>query len=260
MISLHLDVKTSFGEDVFFTGTPTNWSIDHALPLTYISDFHWHLDLQHDPADDFEYKYIIKNGSTVVWEDGPNRSHGSGSTFIHDFWTSPKTYECPPSHHPPQEQDEAAGLSTAGGWESDVEQIFVEDQEVPESVSPSSSPTIQMLPPLPVFEFDTSIPEPMQFEPEEHHEDEPVVPFDEQDEDASMTEDVSGDVFSGTSIDPHYELPRTVEVPRVETEEKPQMWSKFRKIFTRRTLPIVLFVVINLGILVYSFRNHKNYS
>lgn len=109
MLALHVDAKingggcatasvtfavtatTIWGENVFVAGNRPelgDWNPANALPLSAATYPVWRGTVNLPLNVGFEYKYIKKNGSQVIWETGPNRVRSTGqcSITLNDTW------------------------------------------------------------------------------------------------------------------------------------------------------------------------------
>lgn len=77
-VKLSVSYHTKPGQDLYVTGnTPAlgNWDPAKAIPMSWQDDQTWTLDVAVKGMklyDRFEYKYLVKEGANVRWEDGAN--------------------------------------------------------------------------------------------------------------------------------------------------------------------------------------------
>lgn len=85
------DYVTQYGQDIYVVGNTPElgyWNTDKAVPLNWVDSDTWSGPVyftDFSKGDDIEYKYIMKQGSSVTWESGSNHTYtvpssGSGST------------------------------------------------------------------------------------------------------------------------------------------------------------------------------------
>jgi alpha-amylase len=90
--SVAVNATTTWGQNVFIVGNTTalgNWDPNSAVALSSASYPVWTGSAQLPLNTTIQYKYIKKDGGTVVWESDPNRSvnTGSGCTLaLNDTW------------------------------------------------------------------------------------------------------------------------------------------------------------------------------
>jgi alpha-amylase len=81
-----------WGENVFVEGNRAelgNWDTNAGLALSSATYPVWRGTVNLPPGITFEYKYIKKNGSQVIWETGANRVRSTGtacSVTADDTW------------------------------------------------------------------------------------------------------------------------------------------------------------------------------
>jgi alpha-amylase len=75
-------VTTTYGENIYISGSISelgDWDTDDAVALSadeYTSSNHlWYVEVTLPAGTSFEYKFIEKDGSSVTWENDPNRSY-----------------------------------------------------------------------------------------------------------------------------------------------------------------------------------------
>ncbi|EJD49662.1 glucoamylase [Auricularia subglabra TFB-10046 SS5] len=93
-ITFKVTAQTVFGENIYLTGSVAalkNWSPENALgPLANPNYPQWQITVTVPASTAIEYKYIRKNGGSVVWESDPNRSIVSPaageSATVTDTW------------------------------------------------------------------------------------------------------------------------------------------------------------------------------
>ncbi|KZW02770.1 glycoside hydrolase family 15 protein [Exidia glandulosa HHB12029] len=93
-VTFNVNAQTVLGENIYLTGSVAelrNWSPDNAIgPLSNPNYPIWTVTVQVPANQTIEYKYIRKNGGSVVWESDPNRSFRSattgGSVTLNDVW------------------------------------------------------------------------------------------------------------------------------------------------------------------------------
>jgi alpha-amylase len=91
-VSFAVNATTIWGENIFVEGNRPelgNWDTNAGFALSAATYPIWRGTLNLPPSTTFEYKYIKKNGSQVIWETGANRvvSTGTGcSVTFDDTW------------------------------------------------------------------------------------------------------------------------------------------------------------------------------
>jgi alpha-amylase len=81
-VSLAANVTTTWGQNVFVTGDTAalgNWNPAAAVALSSASYPVWTATVSLPGNTAVHYKYIKKEGSTVVWESDPNRTRTTPS-------------------------------------------------------------------------------------------------------------------------------------------------------------------------------------
>ncbi|MGH3646175.1 MAG: carbohydrate-binding module family 20 domain-containing protein [Micromonosporaceae bacterium] len=81
-VNFAVEAYTVWGENVYVVGNRPelgNWSPDNAVPLSAASYPIWRGAVNLPKDTTFEYKYLKKNGSQVIWETGGNRVRNTGS-------------------------------------------------------------------------------------------------------------------------------------------------------------------------------------
>lgn len=81
-VSIAATVTTTFGQNVFIVGNTAalgNWSPASAVALSSASYPVWTGTVNLPVGTAVEYKYIKKEGSTVIWESDPNRTRTTPS-------------------------------------------------------------------------------------------------------------------------------------------------------------------------------------
>jgi alpha-amylase len=81
-------VTTVWGENVYVLGNRaelSNWSTGGGLALSSATYPVWRGAVTLPAGTSIEYKYVKKNGSTVVWESGANRTATCPAT-VNDTW------------------------------------------------------------------------------------------------------------------------------------------------------------------------------
>ncbi|MEV8510541.1 carbohydrate-binding module family 20 domain-containing protein [Actinoplanes sp. NPDC051475] len=81
-ISFAANVTTTWGQNVFVTGNTAalgNWNPASAVPLSSASYPVWTATVSLPGATAVQYKYIKKEGSTVLWESDPDRTRTTPS-------------------------------------------------------------------------------------------------------------------------------------------------------------------------------------
>lgn len=86
---------TQFGEDMYVVGSSPElgyWDPDKAAPLEWVASDEWSGDVLFTSltmGENVEYKYIVKDGSSVTWQSGSNQSieiPTSGTKSVNDTW------------------------------------------------------------------------------------------------------------------------------------------------------------------------------
>lgn len=91
-VSFAAEAYTIWGENVYVAGNRPelgNWNPANAFPLSAATYPIWRGTVNLPKNTTFEYKYIKRNGSQVIWETGGNRvvNTGSGCTLtVNDVW------------------------------------------------------------------------------------------------------------------------------------------------------------------------------
>lgn len=91
-VSFAAEAYTVWGENVYVAGNRPelgNWDPANAFPLSAATYPIWRGTVNLPANTTFEYKYIKRNGSQVIWETGSNRvvNTGSGCTLsLNDVW------------------------------------------------------------------------------------------------------------------------------------------------------------------------------
>lgn len=92
--SFAVNATTVMGQNIYVVGNNTalgNWDTSKALLLSSAAYPVWKLDVTMAAGTAFEYKYIRKEGSSVTWESGANRTAtvpASGAVTLNDTWRS----------------------------------------------------------------------------------------------------------------------------------------------------------------------------
>ena len=95
LTTFNLLETTQFGQNIFIVGSIAalgSWNTNNAIPLSatkYSSNNPlWYVSLSFPAGTSFQYKYIIKQGTSVTWENGNNRVYtsptGCSSTDVED--------------------------------------------------------------------------------------------------------------------------------------------------------------------------------
>jgi alpha-amylase len=80
--SFAVDADTAWGENVYVVGNTAalgNWDPANAVALSSATYPVWHGTVDLPAATAVQYKYVRKNGSSVVWESDPNRTRTTAS-------------------------------------------------------------------------------------------------------------------------------------------------------------------------------------
>ena len=91
-VSFAATVTTVWGENVYVLGNRPelgNWNTASGLALSSATYPVWRGTVNLPPSTAVEYKYVKKNGSTVIWESGANRVVNTGSACtltLTDTW------------------------------------------------------------------------------------------------------------------------------------------------------------------------------
>jgi alpha-amylase len=91
-VSFGVNATTVWGENVYVLGNQSalgNWNTSGGVALSSASYPVWKGTVNLPPNTTVEYKYVKKNGSTVTWESGANRTLNTGSactTSATDTW------------------------------------------------------------------------------------------------------------------------------------------------------------------------------
>ncbi len=91
-VDFNVNRSTNWGQDVYVVGNVPelgNWNPANAIPLSAANYPVWSGSIAFPANTTIEYKYIIKEGSNVIWENGGNRTlttPSSGSTTTSDSW------------------------------------------------------------------------------------------------------------------------------------------------------------------------------
>lgn len=70
------------------------WDPDRAVPLNWVDSDTWSGTVSFTDltkGDDIEYKFIVKDGSSVTWEGGSNHTYSvpsTGTDSVSDNWQS----------------------------------------------------------------------------------------------------------------------------------------------------------------------------
>jgi len=81
--TFEVNATTTFGQNVYVVGSiPAlgSWNTANAVALSSAAYPTWRGTVNLPLNTSFDYKYIKKDGSTVVWESDPNRTHSTGSS------------------------------------------------------------------------------------------------------------------------------------------------------------------------------------
>ncbi|MFO7538879.1 MAG: CBM20 domain-containing protein, partial [Chloroflexota bacterium] len=90
--TFHVEATTYWGQDVYVVGNTAelgNWNTGSAVALSPATYPIWSGTVNLPPETSIEFKYIKKDGGTVVWESGSNRlltTGCGGSSSTHDTW------------------------------------------------------------------------------------------------------------------------------------------------------------------------------
>ena len=82
-VTFEVNATTSWGQNVFVTGSTAalgNWNPASAVALSSASYPVWRGTATLPAGTAVQYKYIKKEGSSVVWESDPNRTRTTAST------------------------------------------------------------------------------------------------------------------------------------------------------------------------------------
>ncbi|AGL18027.1 carbohydrate-binding module family 20 domain-containing protein [Actinoplanes sp. N902-109] len=82
-VDVEATVSTTFGQNVFVTGNTAalgNWDPNSAVALSSASYPVWKATVTLPGNTSVQYKYIKKEGSTVIWESDPNRTRTTPGT------------------------------------------------------------------------------------------------------------------------------------------------------------------------------------
>ncbi|KAF9046530.1 carbohydrate-binding-like protein [Panaeolus papilionaceus] len=85
----NVQANAVWGESIYLTGSVRGWSPSNAIDLSSAHYPIWTVTVDIPPNNQFEDKFIRKNGDSVTWESDPNRirtSPASGSLTINDGW------------------------------------------------------------------------------------------------------------------------------------------------------------------------------
>ena len=91
-VTFAVNATTVWGENVYVLGNRaelSNWNTSGGLDLSSATYPVWRGTVNFPPNTTFEYKYVRKNGSTVTWEAGANRSVNTGGACtltMNDTW------------------------------------------------------------------------------------------------------------------------------------------------------------------------------
>jgi 4-alpha-glucanotransferase len=94
LLSFKIDYQTYGGGKLFVGGSSPElgqWNPDKALPMKDNEAGEWEAEIQGDFSSDIEYKYLIKNNGSFIWEWGkPRIINSNGNNFdeirARDFW------------------------------------------------------------------------------------------------------------------------------------------------------------------------------
>ncbi|KAL0249064.1 hypothetical protein GEMRC1_004298 [Eukaryota sp. GEM-RC1] len=248
LVPVEIEVQTSFGEDVFITGSFSDWSTsEKAIGLQYDSQYRWYGEIVLPSTENFEYKYFIKSHDVCIWEDGPNRRYTKEDTIM-DVWESPKQYAPPDSIHRQPPETTAAGIEYSG-WESDIEMMNDTEETSESGVSEEVTSELESLPSTSEI-YHKFIRETVQQELKEIEQQQIDEAGGYDDEDASMSKDE--DVISGPTPDHTFAGERPLEVSPVEQRESPatvrfSIGSRMRSLTDSSSLfmiPCIIVVII----------------
>jgi alpha-amylase len=79
-ISFEENATTTWGQNVFVTGNTAalgNWDPANAVPLSSAAYPVWKATVSLPAGTSIQYKYVKKEGSTVIWESDPNRTRST---------------------------------------------------------------------------------------------------------------------------------------------------------------------------------------
>lgn len=91
-VSFGVNATTYWGQNVYVVGNTAalgNWNTANAVPLSSATYPVWRASVQLTAGSSVEYKYIKKDGGSVVWESGANRVvtvPSSGTLTLSDTW------------------------------------------------------------------------------------------------------------------------------------------------------------------------------
>jgi alpha-amylase len=89
-VTFEVNATTIFGQNVFVVGSiPAlgSWNPANAVPLSAATYPVWRGTVSLPPGTSVLYKYVKRNGSTVVWESDPNRSRATPASPCAATWT-----------------------------------------------------------------------------------------------------------------------------------------------------------------------------
>ncbi|KRV46710.1 glycosidase [Wenjunlia vitaminophila] len=90
--SFNVNATTTLGQNIFVVGDHPSlgsWDPNRALAMSSATYPVWRLDVSLPAGTTFQYKYVRKEGTSVTWESGANRSATvppSGLVTLNDTW------------------------------------------------------------------------------------------------------------------------------------------------------------------------------
>ncbi len=87
-VTFHLKYDSHWGEELFLMGNIEAlgfWKPENALPMRYVDNGYWSVDVVLSDTETVEYKYIIKENGQIRWETRENR-HWNGNISVWDVF------------------------------------------------------------------------------------------------------------------------------------------------------------------------------
>jgi alpha-amylase len=82
-LTFQVDATTFWGQNVYVVGSIPplgSWNTANAILLSSAAYPTWRGTVNIPPSTSFEYKFIKKDGSNVVWETGSNRAYTTAAS------------------------------------------------------------------------------------------------------------------------------------------------------------------------------------
>lgn len=90
ILDINLIVNTELGEEIYMVGNIPelgNWDYFRAKKLNYVKNDNWNGDLSIKKEENIEFKFIKKNTSGIIWENGENRKYKFNKKLVETYNT-----------------------------------------------------------------------------------------------------------------------------------------------------------------------------